>query len=473
MEKKFINSFDVEDYEVFTDDGWKDIKKIHQTVPYTIWTVNTDKHTLHCADNHILFNKYMDEVFVKDLRVGDVIQTIDGPTPITDITETIMSDNMYDLELGDDSNHRYYTEGFLSHNTVTACAFLLWFAMFKENRQVLLTSYNYDQVVNKNMGTIKTVYEYCPPYLKKGLTATQKSFKFDNKSEIIAKTTTEDTVRGTSPSVIYSDELAFTFKGNLKKQELFYASVGPAVSTTLGSIFITSTPASLYDTFSKIWNGANTFVDLDGNQIPPLYCIVEKDKNDKNIFIVGRAFNTHLEAERYIEYFTKKLYNAEVYPYDELYEWCVNPAIMDSIHAQVKNGDYTYTEMMDNLFKQIKDGSIKNWEYKKDYLPKDYFDKAVIIERNNVGKNGYIAKLTTWRELPNRDEKWEKMERLEQGDDLFEREFNCLSGDMNVTLKHKSGLEITLPIKTFIDMYGHTLELVDDKEIIAEKHQES
>ena len=457
-DKKFLNSFDIDDYEVWTDDGWKEIKKIHQTVQYQVWVVKTKSFSLRCADNHIVFDKRFNEIFVKDLMVGDKILTINGPEEVVDITQMPVYDNMYDLELGNDSQHRYYTNGILSHNTVTACAFLLWFAMFKENRQVLLTSYNYDQVVNKNMGTIKTVYEYCPPYLKKGLTATQKSFKFDNKSEIIAKTTTEDTVRGTSPSVIYSDELAFTFKGNLKKQELFYASVGPAVSTTLGSIFITSTPASLYDTFSKIWNGANTFVDLDGNQIPPLYCIVEKDKNDKNIFIVGRAFKTHLEAERYIEYFTKKLYNAEVYPYDELYEWCVNPAIMDSINAQVKNGDYTYTEMMDNLFKQIKDGSIKNWEYKKDYLPKDYFDKAVIIERNNVGKNGYIAKLTTWRELPNRDEKWEKMERLEQGDDLFEREFNCLGGDMVVSLKNTDGMIISLPIKTFLEMYGNMFE---------------
>jgi hypothetical protein len=38
-----------------------------------VWELKTETHTLKCADNHIVFNENMEEIFVKDLTINDYI----------------------------------------------------------------------------------------------------------------------------------------------------------------------------------------------------------------------------------------------------------------------------------------------------------------------------------------------------------------------------------------------------------------
>ena len=78
IERKFIETIDVNDYEVLTDDGWADIASISKTVPYQVWEVKTETHRLKCADDHIVFDEDMNEVFVKDLLIGQKIATDAG-----------------------------------------------------------------------------------------------------------------------------------------------------------------------------------------------------------------------------------------------------------------------------------------------------------------------------------------------------------------------------------------------------------
>lgn len=121
MDKKFINSWNIEDYEIETDTGWVDIVSLHETIPYEIYKIKTSLgKELECADNHILFNKQFNEVYVKDLKVNDYIRTSDGIEYIIYIENTHQEENMYDFELPENSNHRYYTNNILSHNTLLA-----------------------------------------------------------------------------------------------------------------------------------------------------------------------------------------------------------------------------------------------------------------------------------------------------------------------------------------------------------------
>ena len=46
IERKFIDSYSVNDYEVLTEDGWQDIAAVHKTIPYEKWTVKTTRHEL-------------------------------------------------------------------------------------------------------------------------------------------------------------------------------------------------------------------------------------------------------------------------------------------------------------------------------------------------------------------------------------------------------------------------------------------
>lgn len=118
MEKKFINTWNLQDFEILTDDGYKDIVALHETIPYTEYIIKTaNGKELHCADNHIVFLSNYTEIFVKDLLIGYKIITDEGISEIIDIINTNIEKNMYDFELSDNSNHRYYTNGILSHNT--------------------------------------------------------------------------------------------------------------------------------------------------------------------------------------------------------------------------------------------------------------------------------------------------------------------------------------------------------------------
>ena len=116
--KKFVETFDVEDWEIETDNGWSDIKEIGKTIEYIEWVLKTsDNFNLTCADTHIVFDEKFNEVFVKDLKIGDKIITKNGISDVIEVYETSKSSNMYDISLSDD-NHRFYSDSILSHNSM-------------------------------------------------------------------------------------------------------------------------------------------------------------------------------------------------------------------------------------------------------------------------------------------------------------------------------------------------------------------
>jgi len=114
--KKIINTKKIDNLEVWTDDGWQNIKNIHTTIKYEQYILRTENIELHCADNHIVFDFDENEIFVKDLKVGDIIQTKNGLEKVLEVFNTKLLKTMYDLEV-DSEKHRYYTNGILSHNT--------------------------------------------------------------------------------------------------------------------------------------------------------------------------------------------------------------------------------------------------------------------------------------------------------------------------------------------------------------------
>lgn len=116
MKKKIIDTKKLENFEVWTDNGWKDAINIHTTIEYERFILRTENFELHCADNHIIFDMNYNEIFVKDLKIGDKIFTENGLEIVLEIQDTNIKENMYDLEI-DSNEHRYYTNGILSHNT--------------------------------------------------------------------------------------------------------------------------------------------------------------------------------------------------------------------------------------------------------------------------------------------------------------------------------------------------------------------
>ena len=100
--KKFIETFDVSDWEVETDTGWSDIKEIGKTIEYGEWVLRTDNTELICADKHIVFDGNFNEIFVMDLKINDIIITKNGEEKVTEVYKTDKKSSMYDLSLNEE-----------------------------------------------------------------------------------------------------------------------------------------------------------------------------------------------------------------------------------------------------------------------------------------------------------------------------------------------------------------------------------
>lgn len=359
--KKFIATYELNNYEALTDTGWESIKKMHQTVFYNVWKLKTETHQLSCADMHLVFNANMAPIYVDELVVGDAIWTDTGLENVVSLQKTDTQENMYDLELGNDSNHRYYTNGILSHNTVTSCCYILWYGMAFPEKDILITSFGEKSAV-ENMSKIKSMYEYCPDFLKIPIIKNNEtSLIFSNGTRIYCRPTTPKAPRGLSPAIIYCDEFAFvggtsSAQKSLENQQEFYAAISPALSATHGKLFITSTPISETDLFYRLWAGAINKTDDNNLDLPKDYALSKNGVlyDDQNLF------HKKEDAEAFI------------------------------------------TELPENERSLYKPVSIEP-----------------------EGNNGFASIFADWTKDPEKTEEWARRQRLQNGLEFFSREFEC------------------------------------------------
>ena len=146
--------------------------------------------------------------------------------------------------------------------TTVAAGYLLWYSMFNDDSTILIASNKYDGA-QEIMQRVRYAYESVPDHIRAGVKSYNKrSIDFDNGSRIVATTTTGNTGRGMSLSLVYLDEFAFVEPGIAKE---FWTSLSPTLSTG-GKCIITSTPNTDEDQFAEIWWGANKLVDDNGNE---------------------------------------------------------------------------------------------------------------------------------------------------------------------------------------------------------------
>lgn len=249
VDRKFIESFQVEDYEIWTDSGWEDIKSTNKTVEYDEWELKTEEgETLLGADNHIVFTKNGDEIFMKDLIIGMEILSERGVSIVKSISPTGKCKNMYDLQV-DSKNHRYYTNGILSHNTTVVGAFLTWYLLFHEHKEIFVLANKEKQALEILTRVRKAILDL-PYFLMPGVVKFGASeVEFENGSKIVAYATSSDSCRGRSAAIIYLDEVAF-----IENDMEFWESTYPAVAQSETSkIIMTSTPKGQRGLLYKTW----------------------------------------------------------------------------------------------------------------------------------------------------------------------------------------------------------------------------
>lgn len=135
VNKKILNTLELLNVEVETDSGWQPASHIHITQPFNIWKIKTEKGKyLECADKHKVFTNQFQEIFVKDLKVGSYIQTENGIDRVVYINKSNTKVSMFDITV-DHPDHRYYTNGILSHNCVGFNT-LIDVIYFKDNKKI-------------------------------------------------------------------------------------------------------------------------------------------------------------------------------------------------------------------------------------------------------------------------------------------------------------------------------------------------
>lgn len=165
-----------------------------------------------------------------------------------------------------DTYHNYrYSISLMPRQTgksTTAAGYLLWYAMFVPDSTILVAAHKYTGS-QEIMQRIRYAYESVPNFIRAGVTSYNKgSIDFDNGSRIVSATTTENTGRGMSISLLYCDEFAFV-RPSIASE--FWTAIAPTLATG-GKCIITSTPNNDEDQFAQIWRQANKRLDEYGNE---------------------------------------------------------------------------------------------------------------------------------------------------------------------------------------------------------------
>lgn len=165
-----------------------------------------------------------------------------------------------------DTYHKYrYSISLMPRQTgksTSAAGYLLWYAMFVPDSTILIAAHKYSGS-QEIMQRIRYAYESVPDFIRAGAVSYNKgSIDFDNGSRIVSATTTENTGRGMSISLLYCDEFAFV-RPTIGRE--FWTSISPTLATG-GKCIITSTPNSDEDQFATLWKGANKCIDEFGNE---------------------------------------------------------------------------------------------------------------------------------------------------------------------------------------------------------------
>jgi len=263
MTDKIIDSIELSEWEIETDTGWKPISHIHKTIEFVVYKlILEDELYIECADTHIVFDSMYNEVFVKDIKIGDYIKTKFGDKRCIDLIKYDYQEHMYDVTV-DDDNHRFYSNDILSHNTTTQVGWLLWYILFNADKNCGILA-NKAKTANMILGRLKLAYELLPQWLQNGVVEWNKtSIELENGSKVFASATSASGIRGDSLSVLILDEFALV-PNNIAND--FWASVWPTISSgTETKVIVSSTPKG-YNLFWKIWseaeeglNGFSTF----------------------------------------------------------------------------------------------------------------------------------------------------------------------------------------------------------------------
>lgn len=399
VDKKILNTIETFNIKVKTDSGFQPISHIHITQPYDHYKLKTDSFHLNCADNHIVFLEDYSQMFVKDLLVGDKIWTEIGLEKVKSIHKIGFTSSMFDVTV-DHLDHRFYTNGILSHNTINAAITILHYLTFNNDKNAMIVA-NIAATTIEIVDKIKSIYSLLPFFLKSGIKNwNQRTIIFENGCRIKTAARSKTPAIGFTIDLLYMDEFAHIPSNII---EPYYTAAFPTVSAIQNSkIIITSTP-----------NGMNLFYKL----------LTDAERPDgdplKNNYKALRVYWYQVPG-RFVTYYRlnpfkmAQLELSSSFVYDQVLE-----EFSDKTKVEMK---YIPDLLKDVIY-------IYNNEFIKDEDAKGFFFK------NKEGKDVSIyevAEVTTWKEEAIKDI---------GGEDAFNQEYGLRFVNATRSLLNESIIE--------------------------------
>jgi len=193
--RKFTEQFNVNEWEVKSHDGWRNITKTNKTIKYKLYEIKLEDGTkLKCADDHIIIDKDFNEIFAKD-SLNKLIKTKNGISKVISVNNLNKNVNMYDLSV--DGDNLYYTNDILSHNTVTAATYLLWLSIFHPQSIMIGIIANKPKTAREVLDKIKKIFSELPIWMMPGMVVWNKSeIEYENQTRIMTDSPSSDSFRG-------------------------------------------------------------------------------------------------------------------------------------------------------------------------------------------------------------------------------------------------------------------------------------
>ena len=268
---KTIEEINLKGIKILTDTGYKELSHLMISKPFEQYIIKLENdYELNCADEHIVFDENYNEIYVKNLNVNDYILTDEGPQKVIDISINKTKISMCDTTVNDD-NHRFYSNGILSHNSTTTAIYCLWVILFNSDKAGLILSKSGPAGLDL-IKKIKDMYLYLPYHLKIGtMKWNQSEISFDNNSSISTESFSPTAGLGKTINFLILDEFAWCPPNDV---ELFYNNIIPTVTTITDSNVCIMSTQNGFNLFYKLWKGSiektNIYAPfkVDWDQVP-------------------------------------------------------------------------------------------------------------------------------------------------------------------------------------------------------------
>lgn len=279
-DEKLIESHILDGILIWTDTGWQKATYIHKTKPFNIYTLKLRSgRILRCADEHIVYNMDMDEVWVKSLKPGSGIVTDTGIDIVDSISFTNTKISMCDVTVWSE-DQRYYTSGILSHNTTTSSIFMLHYILFNYDKNSLVLGNKRDTAIDI-LSKLKRIFYEIPFFLKPGVYKWNESeIVLDNGCMCKAESTTEKSGIGMTLHCVLADEFAH-IAPNI--QTKFYNNLFPVITAGRARFIISSTQNGR-ELFYRIYQNAMTSPDSEYSPFKVDWWQVPEWDPDKHIW---------------------------------------------------------------------------------------------------------------------------------------------------------------------------------------------